>query len=111
MTFKPKIWYPISAILSAINLGAVWFAAIPAEPMHATTHAVLALAFGLWAFRLRQRTVGDDRDQEIDALDGEIDQLRMELAEAQEKLDFAERMLAQGPDASRADPLRREPPR
>lgn len=111
MTFRPKIWYPISAILSVVNLGAVWFAAMPAEPLHATTHAVLAVAFGLWAFRLRQRTFGDDRDREIDALDREIDELRMELGEAQEKLDFAERMLAQGPDAHRADPVRREPPR
>src|SRR2546422_380015 len=52
MTFKPAIWYPIAVVLSVFNLVSV---AIVAEPWHATIHAVLALGFGLWAQRLRQR--------------------------------------------------------
>jgi hypothetical protein len=35
-----------------VNLVAVWFAAQPGEPWHATAHALLALLFGLGAQRL-----------------------------------------------------------
>ncbi|HEU4699435.1 MAG TPA: hypothetical protein VFS40_09650 [Gemmatimonadales bacterium] len=109
MTFKPSIWFPISAALSAINLGAVWFAAAPGEPLHATTHAALALGFGLWAQRLRQRRqVAAAADAAaaaalpaggaaFEVLEAEMDDLRRELAEAQERIDFAERVLAQAP--------------
>jgi hypothetical protein len=61
---------------------------------------VLGVAFALWAFRLRQRNeygsgeyaVGAGRDDL--ALD--VDDIRQELAETKERLDFAERVLAQG---------------
>ena len=56
MTFKPAIWFPIAALLAVFNLGAVAFAG---GAIHATTHAVLAVGFGLWAFRLRQQRVRD----------------------------------------------------
>ena len=32
MTFKPAIWYPISVVLSVVNVGAAWFAARETEP-------------------------------------------------------------------------------
>ncbi len=103
MTFKPKIWFPISTALSVLNLAAVPFAAAPAEPVHATIHAVLAVAFGLWAQRLyRQRTplpAGLTSGEWREELESEVDGLHQQLAEAQERLDFAERMLTQ-----RADP-------
>ena len=76
MTFPPRIWKPIAWILCAANVGAVWFAAVPAEPLHATSHALLAVLFGLWAQRLaaRQRPLGSgDVDaqllQRLDALE------------------------------------------
>lgn len=113
MTFKPKVWFPIAAILSAINLGAVWFAAVPGEPAHATLHAGLALAFGYWALRLRQRLgVGEhearfqaleDEAGRLESIDDEMDRLRQALSETQERLDFAERMLVQGRDRQRED--------
>ncbi|HVH66435.1 MAG TPA: hypothetical protein VM716_01060 [Gemmatimonadales bacterium] len=99
MTFKASIWYPIAVALTGINLAGVWFAV--SEPVHSTTHAVLAVAFGLWAYRLRQRiggsgvSDGSDVQAKLDALDAEVGQLRQELAEAHERLDFAERLLAQ----------------
>lgn len=37
---------------------------------------------------------------EVQALAGEIDVLRRELAEMQERVDFAERLLARGPESS-----------
>lgn len=110
MTFKPRIWYPIAAALSALNLVAVGFAAGEPQPWHVATHAVLALAFGLWAQRLRQRP----RDNELpasvevldalDAVEAEVGRLRQDLNEAQERLDFTERLLAQ-----RAEPRQMGP--
>jgi hypothetical protein len=115
MTFKPAIWYPIAVLLSVVNLVAVWFATVPAQPWHATIHAVLALASGVWAHRLRQgpggreRQVGLDAVEALDALEAveaEASKLRQELNETQERLDFAERLLAQRPDPRRVDPQR-----
>lgn len=99
MRFPPRIWYPIAVVLAAINVGAVWFAAAPGEPMHATTHAVLGVAFALWAQRLRRASVTmSDHDGEIAALELEAHDLRQALAEAQERVEFAERVLAEQPE-------------
>lgn len=117
MTFKPKLWYPIAVLLSVVNVVSVWFAAraVPAEPLHATVHAALAVAFAFWAYRLWQRRDGGDRQlapeaiealDALEALEGEMSKVRQELSEAQERLDFAERMLAQRPDSDRVGPQR-----
>ena len=112
MTFKPAIWYPIAVVLSVINLVGAGFAAGQAEPGHATIHAALALAFGLWAQRLRQRPVGSELPaglEALEALEAEVSKLRQELSETQERLDFAERVLAQGPEGRRVGPQREGP--
>jgi hypothetical protein len=102
MNFKPSIWYPIAVVLSVINLAGVGFAT---GPVHSTTHAVLAVAFGLWAYRLRQGPGasrlpgGSDLQAKLNALDAEVGQLRHELMETQERLDFAERLLARKPES------------
>jgi hypothetical protein len=106
MTFKPAIWFPIAAVLSVVNLAAAWFAAGQTEPWHASTHAALALAFGLWAQRLRQGSGGRGLHAQVEALEIELGMLRQELSEAQERIDFAERLLAQGPESRRVDPQR-----
>jgi len=106
MTFKPAIWYPIAVVLSVINVVSVWFAARPAEPWHAATHAALAVAFGLWAQRLRQRPGEGALQAGLEVLEVEVSTLRQELGEAQERLDFAERLLAQGPEPRRLDQQR-----
>ena len=117
MTFKPAIWYPIAAVLSVVNLVGAGFAAGAAEPWHATTHAALALAFGLWAQRLRLGPRGSELQarvealealdrgegsEEVQALRNELDTFRRELSELNERVDFAERLLARGrsPDAT-----------
>jgi hypothetical protein len=115
MTFKPGVWFPVAVVLSLGNLVAVWFAAVPAEPLHATIHAALSLGFGLWAYRLRQR-LGDAAHRlapeavealdALEALEVEASKLRQELSEAQERLDVADRLLAQDPDSRRREPLR-----
>jgi predicted nucleic acid-binding Zn-ribbon protein len=63
----------------------------------------LGLAFGLWAQRLRVRPAGDEVQERLDLLEGEVGSLRQELTEAQERMDFAERLLAQGAEARRVD--------
>ncbi len=105
MTFKPKIWYPIAVGLSALNLVAVGFAVQPGEPWHAAIHAALAVAFGVWAQRLRQTTAPSGELQPpIEALELEVGKLREELAEVQERLDFTERVLAQVQESRRVGP-------
>jgi hypothetical protein len=111
MTFKPRIWFPISIVLSLLNLAAVGFAARTAEPWHATTHAALALAFGLWAVHLRTRLLGGaarpdggELESRVEALEGEMGNLVQQLTETQERLDFAERLLAQSPETRRVGP-------
>ena len=109
MTFKPAIWQPIAIALSALNLVAVGFAAGAAEPWHAGGHAALGLAFGLWAQRLRssgsgaEGQGGTELQPRLEALEFEVSDLRRELNETQERLDFTERMLAQGQESRRLD--------
>jgi hypothetical protein len=103
MTLRPSRWYPIALILSGLNIGA---AALTAGGLHATAHAVLAAGLAVWASRLHSRrddeTDGGEHGQiedGVEALDADVDQLRRELSEMHERLDFAERMLAQRPPA------------
>ena len=110
MTFKPAIWYPIAVVLSALNLVGVGLAAGEPQPWHVGAHAVLALVFGLWAQRLRQRRGATELAapvevlEALEAIEAEVGQLRQELGETQERLDFTERMLAQRSEARRMDP-------
>lgn len=114
MTFKPATWYPIAVVLSVLNLAGAGFALGQAQPEHAAIHVALAVAFGLWAQRLRSRSGGSEhraRPEGIDAdgsrleaLEAEVSKLRQELVETQERLDFVERLLAQRPETRRVGP-------
>jgi hypothetical protein len=110
MTFKSAIWFPIAVVLSVINLVAAGFAAGEPQPWHVGTHAALALAFGLWAQRLRLRPRGSELQaplevlEALDALEADVSKLRQELSETQERMDFTERLLAQGPESRRMGP-------
>jgi hypothetical protein len=104
MTFKRAIWYPIAVVLSAANLVGVGFAAGEPQPWHAAIHAALALAFGLWAQRLRQGPGGSELQAPLEGLEADVDSLRAEVAELHERMDFAERLLAQAPETRRVGP-------
>lgn len=104
MAFKSPIWQPIALVLSALNLVGVGFAAGAAEPWHAGAHAGFALAFGLWAQRMRQREALPPGSDRLDALEADLGGLRQELSETQERLDFAERLLAQVGETRRVGP-------
>jgi len=55
----------------------------------------------------QSRTAGDpDTAAHLQALDQEMGTLRREMVETQERLDFAERLLAQGPETRRVEPQR-----
>jgi hypothetical protein len=112
MTFKSAIWRPIALGLSGLNLVGVGFAAGAAEPWHAGVHAALALAFWSWSQRLGQRAAGPGAElPRLEALELEVSQVRRELEEAQERLDFTERLLAQGRQEPIARPGSAPPPR
>jgi len=112
MNFKSRIWFPIAVVLAVANVVATGFAAAAAEPVHAATHAGLAVAFAVWAQYLRRRTADGESQTQIDVLDAvdrldaEVNKLRLEVGEMQERLDFAERLLAKGREGPRVDPHR-----
>lgn len=97
MALNPRIWQPVAAVLSAANLVAVWFAAAPAEPLHASIHAALAVGFALGAQRLgaRRRALSITGESLAAEVLEEQSILRSEVAELSERLDFAERLLAE----------------
>jgi hypothetical protein len=109
MTFKPAIWYPVSIVLSGLNLVGVGFAAGEAQAWHAGIHAVLAMGFGLWAQRMGHTRRGTELPlpvEALEALEAEMSRLREDLVETQERLDFTERLVVQGQEARRLGPER-----
>ena len=74
---------------------------------------ILVAAIGTWgAVKIAKimghsRVTGDpDTAAHLQALDQEVGTLRREMIETQERLDFAERLLAQGPETRRVEPRR-----
>jgi hypothetical protein len=83
MWFKHRAWIPIAWLFSLLNLGAVWFAAQPGEPWHATIHALLAVLSAVGASHLMARTapaaiesVGGERlQQSMDVIALEVERI------------------------------------
>lgn len=108
--FKHPGWIPVAWLLSALNLGAVWFAARPAEPWHATVHALLAVGFALGAQWLtaRRQAAGLNEAWRPTIAQGEdaeppIESVQARVQELEERLDFAERLLAESRESARRD--------
>ncbi|MDH3497626.1 MAG: hypothetical protein OER21_12770 [Gemmatimonadota bacterium] len=105
MTVKSALWHPIAVGLSLVNVAGLGYAVASAEPWHAAIHGALALAFGVWAQRLRWGSAGSELarmqrqlEQQASALEDAQTTLATqsgELAELQERVDFAERLLVQ----------------
>lgn len=80
MWFKHRAWIPIAWLACLGNIAATWFAALPGETWHATSHAVLAVLFGLGAQRLtaRRRALGGGAElpTDVTALRDELTALR-----------------------------------
>jgi hypothetical protein len=100
---KPTTKFQILFWLSALNLIALGYA-LP-NVLHAAGHGLLALGFGIWARRVRRDVepradtavseLPADTEARMDDLGDEVNDLRRQLSETQERLDFAERMLLQ----------------
>lgn len=102
MRFRHPAWEPISWVLAVVNLAGVWFAAVPAEPLHATAHALLAAGFAVGASTLSARRRGllggMERDgllDEVDEADRLLDSMQARVQELEDQLVVAERLLAQ----------------
>lgn len=114
MWFKHRAWIPVAWGLSVVNVAAVWFAARPGEPAHAAIHALLAVGCALGAQHLTARHRGDRPSEQLqqtleqnEQLQQTIDDMHARVLELEERVDFAERLLAQHRDAERLG----EPPR
>jgi hypothetical protein len=96
--FKHRAWIPIAWLLCLANIGAVWFAAQPAEPWHATTHALLAVLFGLGAQRLTARRAilsgAAEFPVDVTGLQGELAALRQGEAETLKRVEQAVEAIA-----------------
>lgn len=108
MPSKPSIQYAVAVVLTVINLlGLLYAVRTTAEPAHMLIHGALAVAFGSWARRLRKNPVERELQpareelERLEALEAEASRLQLELGEMQERLDFVERLLAQGPETRR----------
>ena len=113
MWFKHSAWVPVAWLLSLINVAAVWFAAAPAEPMHATIHALLGAGFGVGAMHLTVRGRAAAQREHLgqvlelnEHLQQTVDDMQGHLTELEERVDFAERLLATHREPDRRD----EPP-
>ena len=85
------------------------------DPQFFLTAVVTTLiaAMGIWgavkiAKIIANSRVASDPDTaaHLQALDQEVETLRREMTETQERLDFAERLLAQGAEMRRVEPRR-----
>ena len=105
MALNPRLWRPIAAFLSVANLVGAGIHIGMEQGEGAAVHGLLAAGAAYWAVRLgRPRTPvleNPDTEERMEQLEAELMQQRNELAEAQERLDFAERLLAQSPEKRR----------
>jgi hypothetical protein len=100
--FKHRAWIPVAWLLSLGNVVSVWFAALPAEPWHATIHALLAVLFGVGAHRLTARrraqltnaepAFSDDRMRRLEQA---VDSMAIELERIGEGQRFVTRLFAE----------------
>jgi hypothetical protein len=104
MTVNRGILFRLAVVLAGANLIGIGFAVATDGMAHATVHIVLAAGFGFWAMRLRRLAGGggdlarmkDEMEQQAIALEDAqftLSNQTRELAELQERVDFAERML------------------
>ena len=108
MALSRQSWSRILAGLGILNLAGMGYALGVNEARHAMLHVVLAAGFGLWAWRLKQRPADptalglqDQLEQQAAVLEdaqATLADQSAQLAELQERLDFAERILAQSRD-------------
>lgn len=115
MWFKHRAWVPTAWGLAVVNVAAVWFAAVPGEPMHATVHAALGVAFALGARHLSTRRPAaagagqlEDALEQNEALAQSAEEMQARVLELEERVDFAERLMIKQREAEHHGPPPRE---
>jgi len=113
VTVTPTLWRRLAIALSVFNVAGAGFAIAAAEPWHAMVHVSLAVAFAFGAQRLRQVSGRSDPASMQQQLDAQAEALEdaqarlasqaTQLAELQERVDFAERVLIQARDRQASD--------
>lgn len=93
--FKHRAWIPVAWFLSGVNLVSVWFAAQPAEPLHATIHALLAVLLAVGALRLSARQEGPTDTRRLDQLQQSVDTIAVEIERISEGQRFVTKMLGE----------------
>jgi hypothetical protein len=108
--FKSRAWIPIAWLLSFAN-GIFVFTVGNGQPVHAAGHALLAILFAFGAQRLSARQgrdplTGEERQvlADLQGRLGELNDLQRRVAELEERVDFAERVLAQTREGQRLGP-------
>jgi hypothetical protein len=108
MALNPRLWRPIAAVLSVANFVGAGIHIGLDQPGNAVMHTLLAAGAAFWTWRLgrpQAPALGNpDTEERMEQLEGELMQQRQELADAQERLDFAERLLAQNAERKRTLP-------
>lgn len=99
-------WYAILVGFAALNVAGFGYAVGVAEGWHAAAHAVLAVGSWMWARRLR----GGAREGELEGVRAALEDAEStlalqssQIAELQERMDFAERVLAQARERKALD--------
>ena len=103
-----KTWRRLAVVASVFNVAGAGFAIAAGEGWHAGIHVSLALGFGFAAQRLGEidrKAAPDSLQSQLDAQAAALEEAQAMLAlqakqltELEERVDFAERMLAQARD-------------
>ena len=99
MALNPRLWRPIAAFLGVANLVGAGIHIGMDQLEGAAVHGLLAVGSAYWTWRVGRPRVpaleNPETEERMEMLEAELMQQRQELADAQERLDFAERLLAQ----------------
>jgi hypothetical protein len=118
MWFKHRAWIPVAWVLSVGNLFGALFAMrmTPVAPWHPALHLALAVGFAVGARHLMARrragTLDEQLQQTLDQneqLQQTLDAVQQRVYELEERVDFAERLLATQRDADRLGASPRDP--
>ena len=100
------MWRRLAIVASVFNVAGAGFAIAAGEGWHAGIHVTLALAFAFAAQRLTAGDRGSESaglQQQLDEAQADLARQAAQLAELNERVDFAERLLTQVRDRETLD--------
>jgi len=100
------MWRRLAVVATVFNVAGAGFAIAAGEGWHAGVHVTLALAFAFAAQRLTavdSRSESAGMQQQLDEVQAELTRQAAHLAELNERVDFAERVLTKARDRQTLD--------